>query len=169
MAMGLPLVVAVIVLDQAVKALVAGEPRFGAMGCLAAPRLRRRHADPARLQRTPFVQPINDLEPRRQFRALQAEGLARWALFALTSLICCRIHVWLSAGRTLDDRTVLVRLVIGGPWQSGRRARVRGGGGLSRLLGPLFPVDFQCRDAAISVGAAFLLLDQLLASRKPRS
>jgi len=60
-----------------------------------------------------FVQPINDLETRRQFRALQAEGLARWALFALTSLIAVGFTVWLlRAERWMT--ALSLSLVIGG-------------------------------------------------------
>ena len=64
---------------------------------------------------------------------------------------------------------VLLSLVIGGAVGNlVDRARFGAVVDFLDFSGLYFPWIFNVADAAISVGAAFLLLDQLLASRKPR-
>jgi signal peptidase II len=107
---------------------------------------------------------------------MQAEGLARWGLFIVISGIAVGFTLWLlraeraltalalamvigGAVGNLIDRAVFGAVVdfidFQGPWFGWNIAGWPVG----------FPWIFNVADAAISIGAVVLLLDQLLAGR----
>jgi signal peptidase II len=111
------------------------------------------------------------------FGAMQAEGLARWGLFVMISGIAIGFTIWLlraerkltalalsmvigGAVGNLIDRAIFGAVVdfidFQGPWFGWNI----GGWDVG------FPWIFNVADAAISIGAGVLLLDQLLAGRK---
>ncbi len=167
---GLPLAIAIIVLDQISKAWVLGEGAFNALGCL---------------DRTQpcggfeVVGPIFNSEPFFSFTmtwnrgvsfgVLQAEGWARWALFLMTSGIAIGFIIWLlRAARTTT--ALALSLVIGGAIGNMiDRARFGAVVDFLDFSGFWFPWIFNVADAGITVGAALLLLDQVLASRPTKS
>ncbi len=166
---GLPLVAAIIALDQLTKSMVLGEPGFGAMECLTgvsscggvvlAPPVFNQH---------PLLSLSMTWNHGVSFGALQSEGLARWALFAATSLIAVGFTVWLLRAERWMTALSLSLVIGGAVGNLVDRARFGAVVDFLDFSGLYFPWIFNVADAAISVGAAFLLLDQLLASRKLR-
>ncbi|MDZ4761374.1 MAG: signal peptidase II [Alphaproteobacteria bacterium] len=155
----LPLAVTIIGLDQLSKHLILGEPAFNALACLA---------DNAcgRIELSPVFDLSMTWNRGVSFGALQAEGAARWVLFALTSAIAIGFTVWLlRAERWLT--ALSLALVIGGAVGNlVDRARFGAVVDFLDFSGMFFPWIFNVADASISVGAAILLLDQVLAGRK---
>lgn len=157
---GGPLVVIVLVLDQWTKWLVLSEPRFNALGCLDG------------MERCGKIElsPIFDLtmlwNRGVSFGALQADGAARWILFAVTACIAVVFAVWLlrAARWTL---ALALSLVIGGAIGNLiDRARFGAVVDFLDFSGIYFVWVFNVADAAISVGAVLLLLDQFFMSRQ---
>lgn len=157
---GAPLSLGVIVLDQISKAMILGEPRFNALGCLSDPRTCGGFE----------LSPVFDLSMTWNrgvsFGALQSDGAARWILFLLTGVIAAGFAVWLSqAQRRLT--ALALSLVIGGAIGNLiDRARFGAVVDFLDFSDIYFIWVFNVADAAISVGAAVLLLDQVLAGRK---
>jgi signal peptidase II len=160
---GLPLVAVIIILDQIAKAVVMGSQELNARGCLSD------NSACGRIDVLPIFNLSMTWNRGVSFGALQSEGLARWALFALTSLIAVGFTVWLlRAERRLT--ALSLSLVIGGAVGNlVDRARFGAVVDFLDFSGLYFPWIFNVADASISVGAGLLLLDQLLASRKPKS
>lgn len=159
---GLPLVIVIIVVDQIAKAMVLAEPAFNAMGCLPG-------ATPCgRIAISGIFNLSMTWNHGVSFGALQSEGLARWALFALTSLIAVGFTVWLLRAERWMTALSLSLVIGGAVGNLVDRARFGAVVDFLDFSGLFFPWIFNVADAAITVGAAFLLLDQLLASRKPR-
>ena len=159
---GLPLVAGIIALDQVAKASVLGEPAFNAMGCLTG------EAPCGRIALSRAFNLSMTWNHGVSFGALQSEGLARWALFALTSLIAVGFTVWLLRAERWMTALSLSLVIGGAVGNLVDRARFGAVVDFLDFSGLYFPWIFNVADAAITVGAAFLLLDQLLASRKPR-
>ena len=167
---GLPLALAIIDLDQISKAWVLGESAFNALGCLDRTQACGGY---------PVIGPLLNSEPffsltmtwnrGVSFGALQAEGWARWALFLMTCGIAAGFTVWLlRAGRALT--ALALSMVIGGAIGNMiDRARFGAVVDFLDFSGLYFPWIFNVADAGITVGAALLLLDQLLASRQSKS
>jgi signal peptidase II len=158
---GLPLVAGVIALDQVSKALVLGEPKLNAMGCLP------NTIECGRIELSPVFDLTMTWNRGVSFGALQAEGIARWGLFIVTAAIAIGFTLWLlRASRKLT--ALALALVIGGAIGNlVDRARFGAVVDFLDFSGLFFPWIFNVADAAISVGAVLLLLDQLLAGRKP--
>jgi signal peptidase II len=157
---GLPLVIAIIGLDQLTKYLVLNEPAFNALGCLDGSSFC------GRIELSPIFDLSMTWNRGVSFGALQAEGMARWGLFALTSGIALGFTVWLlRAERWLT--ALSLSLVIGGA-VGNLIDRARFGAVVDFLdfSALYFPWIFNVADAGITVGAGVLLLDQLLAGRK---
>jgi signal peptidase II len=159
---GLPLVAGIIALDQVAKAMVLAEPAFNAMGCLAG------DAPCGRIALSGIFNLSMTWNRGVSFGALQSEGLARWALFALTSLIAVGFTVWLLRAERWMTALSLSLVIGGAVGNLVDRARFGAVVDFLDFSGLYFPWIFNVADAAITVGAAFLLLDQLLASRKPQ-
>ncbi len=168
---GIPLIIAIVVVDQLTKAWVLGNPEFRAIDCL------NRLAPCGRIEMSSVLDFSMMWNRGISFGLAQADGLARWALFAVISCIAVGFTIWLlraerwltalalsmvvgGAVGNLIDRAVFGAVVdfidFKGPWF-----------GVTRGSWPLgFPWIFNVADAAISLGAIILLLDQLLVGRK---
>ncbi|MEY4783605.1 MAG: hypothetical protein RIR41_1540 [Pseudomonadota bacterium] len=167
---GIPLVIAIVVLDQLTKAWVLGAPEFRAMDCLVGA------APCGRIEISALMDFSMIWNRGVSFGAMQAEGLARWGLFVMISGIAIGFTIWLlraerkltalalsmvigGAVGNLIDRAIFGAVVdfidFQGPWFGWNI----GGWDVG------FPWIFNVADAAISIGAGVLLLDQLLAGR----
>ncbi|MEZ6030539.1 MAG: signal peptidase II [Hyphomonadaceae bacterium] len=166
----IPLIVAIVALDQLTKAWVLGTPDFRALECLAG-------GPCGRIELSSVMDFSMTWNRGVSFGAMQADGLARWGLFVVISMISIGFTVWLlraerkttalalalvvgGAVGNLIDRAVFGAVVdfidFQGPWF-----------GLNLFGWPVgFPWIFNVADASISIGAIFLLVDQLLVGRK---
>ncbi|MCI4643293.1 MAG: signal peptidase II [Hyphomonadaceae bacterium] len=153
----------VVVVDQWSKFLVLSEPRFKALDCL----------DPARPCGGIEISAMFDLtmlwNRGMSFGALQSEGVMRWVLVAVTIGIAVGFAVWLTrATRWLT--ALALALVVGGAIGN-VIDRIRFGAvvdflDFSGIWRPyFFNYVFNVADAAITVGAVLLFLDQFILSR----
>ncbi len=157
------LVPLILVLDQATKWWVLNTPVFNALACLEA----RRGCGQIE------VSGIFDLtmvwNRGMSYGLFQSEGAARWLLVALTLTIAIVFAIWLArAERRLT--ALSLALVVGGA-VGNVIDRIRFGAVVDffDFSGLWFPYVFNVADAAISVGAVLLFLDQFLVSRKEKS
>ncbi len=153
-----PLSAIVIAIDQITKSMVLAEPVFRALDCLSG-------GICGRIEISTLFDLSMTWNRGVSFGAFQAEGLARWGLFAMTSVIALGFSIWLlGAARRLT--ALALCLVIGGA-VGNLIDRARFGAVVDFLdfSGMYFPWVFNVADASITVGAACLLLDQLLAGR----
>ncbi|MEM6625502.1 MAG: signal peptidase II [Pseudomonadota bacterium] len=157
---GFPLAAISIVLDQITKALVLGEPRFNALGCLD------RTQPCGKIEISAIFDFSMVWNRGMSFGAFQSEGVMRWVLFAVSGAIAVGFAVWLTrAERRLT--ALALSLVVGGAIGNMiDRARFGAVVDFLDFSGLWFPWVFNIADAAISVGAAVLFLDQVLAGRK---
>ncbi|WOR16002.1 signal peptidase II [Hyphomonas sp. FCG-A18] len=157
------LIPVVVILDQWTKWLVLNEPRFNALNCLD------------RTQRCGQIEisGIFDLSMvwnrGISFGIGQSEGVMRWVLVALTIGIAIGFAVWLfRVGRHWTG--LALALVVGGAIGN-VIDRVMFGAvvdflDFSGIWRPyFFNYVFNVADAAISVGAVLLFVDQFLMSR----
>lgn len=168
---GLPLAAGIVVVDQLTKAWVLGTEKFNALGCLATNiGCGRIEVIPPLLNEHPFFSLSMVWNRGVSFGFAQSEGWARWFLVAMTAVIAAGFLIWLlRASRWMT--ALALALVVGGAIGNNLIDRVRFGAVVDFLdfSGLYFPWIFNVADAGISVGAALLLLDQVLASRKPQS
>lgn len=153
------LVPVILVVDQLSKAWVLATPAFNARACLDAPGLCGGIE----------ISGLFDLRMvwnrGISFGALQSDGLMRWVLVAMTLAIAVGFAIWLwRARRWLTGLSL--SLVVGGA-VGNVIDRIRFGAVVDFLdfSGLYFFYVFNVADAAITVGAALLFLDQLLWSR----
>jgi signal peptidase II len=157
------LVPVVVILDQWTKWLVLNEPRFNALNCLD------------RTERCGQIEisGIFDLSMvwnrGISFGLGQSEGIMRWVLVALTVGIAIGFAIWLArVGRHWTG--LALALVVGGAIGN-VIDRVMFGAvvdflDFSGIWRPyFFNYVFNVADAAISVGAVLLFVDQFLMSR----
>ena len=160
---GVPLILVLIALDQVTKAWVLGNPAFNAMACL----------DGTDVCRKIEISGIFDFSMTWNrgvsFGALQAEGLARWGLFAMIGVISIGFTLWLFRAERWMTALALSMVVGGAVGNLIDRARFGAVVDFLDFSGLFFPWIFNVADASISVGAVALLLDQLLAGRKTPS
>jgi signal peptidase II len=167
---GIPLIVVLVALDQLSKAWVLATPDFRALDCLNG------IAPCGRIEVSPLFDFSMTWNRGVSFGAMQAEGLARWGLFIVISGIAIGFTIWLlRAERTLT--ALALSMVVGGAVGNLIDRAVFGavvdfidfqGPWFGWTLGgwPVgFPWIFNVADAAISIGAIILLLDQLLVGR----
>lgn len=172
---GIPVIIAVIVLDQLTKAWVLATPDFRALECLEG------IARCGRIEISPLFDFSMTWNRGVSFGVMQSDGIARWLLVFLTAGIGLGFFIWLlRAERWMT--ALSLSLVIGGAIGNNLIDRVRFGAVVDFVdfSGPWFgwrigewgvgfPWIFNVADAAITVGAVILLLDQLLAGRnRPR-
>ncbi|MDJ0922352.1 MAG: signal peptidase II [Henriciella sp.] len=150
----------ILVLDQWSKYLVLQEPRFNALGCL----------DGAELCGRIELSPIFDLSMvwnrGVSFGIGQSEGVMRWVLVIMTLAIAIGFAVWLwRAGRLLTG--LALSLVVGGAIGN-VIDRIRFGAVVDffDFSGIYFIWVFNVADAAITVGAVLLFIDQFLMSQE---
>lgn len=158
-----PLFVLLVSVDQWTKAMVLEAPAFNALDCLD------------RTVRCGGVEisGVFDLSMTWNrgvsFGAFQSEGVMRWALFGLTAAIAIGFAGWLArTGRRLTA-FALALVISGAVGNLVDRARFGAVIDFLDFRGLFFPWIFNVADAAITVGACLLLLDQFLAGRRTTS
>jgi len=158
------LIPVIVILDQISKWMILNEPKFNAIGCLD--QIQRC----GRMEVLPFFE-LNMVWNRGiSFGIGQSEGAMRWVLVLLTTAIAIAFTVWLlNVGRRFTG--LALALVIGGAFGN-VIDRVRFGAvvdflDFSDIWPPyFFNYVFNVADAAISVGAVLLFVDQFLMSRE---
>lgn len=161
------LVPVIVILDQWSKAAILNEPKFNAIGCLD------------QTQRCGQIEVLSFFDLTMvwnrgiSFGIGQSEGIMRWLLVILTTAIAIGFSVWLyRAARRFTG--LALALVIGGAFGN-VIDRVRFGAvvdflDFSGIFRPyFFNYVFNVADAAISVGAVLLFVDQFLMSRQDKA
>ncbi len=157
----------IIVLDQWSKWLILDNPQFNALGCLDQTQLC------GKVDVVSFFD-LNMVWNRGiSFGIGQSEGVMRWLLVIVTSAIAIGFTVWLlRAARRFTG--IALALVIGGAFGN-VIDRVRFGAvvdflDFSGIFRPyFFNYVFNVADAAISVGAVLLFVDQILMSQQEKT
>lgn len=168
---GVPLILGIIVLDQLSKAWVLATPQLNAVDCLQANVLC------GRIEMSPLFDFSMTWNRGVSFGVMQSEGLARWGLFVVIGAIAVGFSLWLLRAERWMTALALAMVVGGAVGNLVDRARFGAVVDFIDFSGPWFgahigswpvgfPWIFNVADAAISLGAALLLLDQLLAGRK---
>jgi signal peptidase II len=168
---GVPLILAIVALDQLTKAWILGTSAFGALDCLQGPSVC------GKIELSPIFDLTMIWNRGVSFGAFQAEGLARWGLFIMIGAIAAGFTIWLLRAERWMAALALAMVVGGAVGNLIDRARFGAVVDFIDFSGPWFgwviagwkvgfPWIFNVADASISVGAAALLLDQLLAGRK---
>jgi signal peptidase II len=159
----LVLVPVVILADQVTKWLILSEPRFNALACLDSPNT---------CGTIPMPGPIDFSmlwNRGMSYGFLQSEGIMRWVLSAVMLVIALGFLVWLlrAEGRLLK---LSLALVVGGAFGN-LIDRVRFGAVVDFINANdlFFPWVFNVADAAISVGAVLLFVDQFLLSGRKQA
>ena len=159
----LTLVPVVILADQVTKWLILSEPRFNALACLDLPKT---------CGTIPMPGPIDFSmlwNRGMSYGFLQSEGIMRWVLSAVMLVIALGFLVWLmrAEGRLLK---LALALVVGGAFGN-LIDRVRFGAVVDFINANdlFFPWVFNVADAAISVGAVLLFVDQFLLSGRKQA
>lgn len=157
----------VVVLDQWSKSAILNEPKFNALACL----------DPlqgcGKIEVLPFFDLTMVWNRGVSFGIGQSEGVMRWLLVAMTTAIAIGFSVWLYRA-TRRFTGLALALVIGGAFGN-VIDRVRFGAvvdflDFSGIFRPyFFNYVFNVADAAISVGAVLLFVDQFLMSRQDKA
>ncbi len=157
------LIPVIVVLDQWSKLLVLQEPVFNALACLEG----------AQRCGQIKISAIFDLSMvwnrGISFGTLQSEGVMRWVLVGFQIAIAVGFTVWLLKV-TRRWTALALALVIGGAIGN-VIDRIRFGAVVDFLdfSGMYFIWVFNVADAAISVGAVLLFIDQFLMSRSESS
>lgn len=168
---GVPLILGIIVLDQLSKAWVLATPELRALDCLPATQMC------GRIEISSVFDFSMTWNRGVSFGVMQSEGLARWGLFFVIGAIAVGFSLWLLRAERWLTAAALAMVVGGAVGNLVDRARFGAVVDFIDFSGPWFgayignwpvgfPWIFNVADAAISLGAALLLLDQLLAGRK---
>src|SRR5262249_16223810 len=104
---GVPLIFGIIALDQLTKAWVLGNPAFNAMECLQNNSLCRK------IEISGMFDLSMTWNRRVSFGAVQAEGIARWGLFAMIGIIAVGFTFWLLRAERWMTALALA-MVVGG-------------------------------------------------------
>jgi signal peptidase II len=160
---GVPLILALIALDQVTKTWVLGNSAFNAMNCLPDTALC------GKIEVSGIFDLTMTWNRGVSFGALQAEGMARWGLFAMIGVIAIGFTLWLFRAERWMTALALAMVVGGAVGNLIDRARFGAVVDFLDFSGMYFPWIFNVADASISIGAVALLLDQLLAGRKTPS
>lgn len=161
------LVPIIVIVDQWSKAAILSEPKFNALGCLD------QSQSCGQIEILSFFDLTMVWNRGISFGIGQSEGLMRWLLVLLTTAIAIGFTIWLfRAARRFTG--LALALVIGGAFGN-VIDRVRFGAvvdflDFSGILRPyFFNYVFNVADAAISVGAVLLFVDQFLMSRQDKA
>ena len=161
------LIPVIVILDQWSKWLVLNEPTFNALGCLD------RTQRCGQIEVTFFFDLTMVWNRGISFGIGQSEGLMRWVLVLMTTAIAIGFTVWLFKA-TRRFTGIALALVVGGAFGN-VIDRVRFGAvvdffDFSGIFRPyFFNYVFNVADAAISVGAVLLFVDQFLMSRQEKT
>lgn len=167
----IPLIVGIVAIDQLTKAWVLNTPVFQAVACLDAAWLCDR------MEISPVMDFSMTWNRGVSFGAMQADGIARWVLFGVISAIAVGFTIWLLRAERKTTALALALVVGGAVGNLIDRAIFGAVVDFIDFRGPWFgwnlfgwdvgfPWIFNIADAAISIGAIFLLVDQLLVGRK---
>ena len=163
------LIALIIILDQATKFWVLEVLKLSPPGCL------ERTGPCDRIE----ISSVFDLSMvwnrGVSFGMMQAEGWMRWALFALSAVIALVFTVWLLRTSSVFTAFTLTLVVGGAVGNLIDRGRFGAVADFLDFSGPWFgwhignwPIGFgyvfNVADAAISIGAVLLILDQLVLS-----
>jgi signal peptidase II len=158
------LIPVIVLVDQWTKWLILNDPRFNALGCLDQTERC------GRVDILPFFDLTMVWNRGISFGIGQSEGIMRWFLVLMTTAIAIGFSIWLfNAMRRFTG--IALALVIGGAFGN-VIDRIRFGAvvdflDFSGLIRPyFFNYVFNVADAAISVGAVLLFIDQFLMSRQ---
>ena len=157
----------IVVLDQWTKWLVLNEPTFNALGCLD------RTQRCGQIEVASFFDLTMVWNRGISFGIGQSEGIMRWVLVLMTTAIAIGFTVWLFKA-TRRFTGIALALVVGGAFGN-VIDRVRFGAvvdffDFSGIFRPyFFNYVFNVADAAISVGAVLLFVDQFLMSRQQKT
>lgn len=156
-------ILAVIGLDQWTKWLVLSAPEtFNAMGCL--------NGEWCGHVELPGPMDLSMVWNRGvSFGTFQAEGLARWGLFALSGVIAAVFAVWLARADHWLTRVSLALVIAGAIGNMIDRARFGAVVDFINFREIHFYWVFNIADSAITVGAILLFLDQLLVSPRKQA
>jgi signal peptidase II len=157
---GVPLIIAIVILDQITKAWVLGTSAFNALECLHNTSMC------GKIELSPIFDLTMTWNRGVSFGAFQADGLARWGLFVVIGAIAVGFSLWLFRAERWLTALALAMVVGGAVGNLIDRARFGAVVDFLDFSGLYFPWIFNVADASISVGAAVLLLDQVLAGRK---
>lgn len=147
-----------VILDQWSKALVLGEARFNALGCL----------DRAQRCGKIEINPLFDFSMvwnyGMSFGSFQSEGIMRWVLVGVACAIAVGFAVWLFRASHWVTATALSFVVAGAIGNVIDRVRF---GAVVDFIDvsdaiPFFPWVFNVADSAVTVGAVLLLFDQFI-------
>lgn len=173
---GVPLIAAILVLDQVTKAWVLATPELSALTCL------ERGGPCGAIELSSLLDIRMMWNPGVSFGLfgfLQSLGLG-WLLFVGIGLIAVGFTLWLFRAERSLTAVALAMVVGGAVGNLIDRARFGAVVDFIDFSGPWFnitlggwplgfPWIFNVADASISLGAAILLLDQVLVSRKRAS
>ncbi len=160
----LALIPVVVMADQWTKWLVLNEPRFNAMGCLNGP---------GGCGHIPLPGPV-DLtmlwNRGMSYGLFQSDGIGRWILAILMFVIAIGFLYWLLRHAEGWLLRLSLALVVGGAFGN-LIDRVRFGAVVDFINASdlFFPWVFNVADAAISVGAVLLFIDQFLLSDRKQA
>lgn len=160
----LALIPIVVLADQWTKYLVLKEPRFNALGCLEPP---------GACGHIPLPGPI-DLtmlwNRGMSYGLFQSEGIGRWILATLMFVIAIGFLYWLVRHAEGWLLRLSLALVVGGAFGN-LIDRVRFGAVVDFINANdlFFPWVFNVADAAISVGAVLLFVDQFVLSDRKQA
>ncbi|MEL6857632.1 MAG: signal peptidase II [Pseudomonadota bacterium] len=157
----------IVLLDQWTKWLILNAPQFNALGCLDQTQRC------GKFDVLSFFDLTMVWNRGISFGIGQSEGVMRWLLVILTTAIAIGFTVWLlRAARRFTG--IALALVIGGAFGN-VIDRVRFGAvvdflDFSGIFRPyFFNYVFNVADAAISVGAVLLFVDQFLMSQQDKT
>ncbi len=159
-AMAFGLLPVVIIIDQITKYIVLSEPQFRALECLD------RSVRCGKIELSSIFDLTMVWNRGMSFGALQSEGVMRWVLVVVTVSIAIGFGVWLFRATRRLTITALTLIVAGAAGNVVDRIRFGAVVDFFDFSGLYFPYVFNVADAAISVGAALLFLDQFLLSRE---
>lgn len=161
------LIPVIVIVDQWTKWLILDDAQFNAIGCLDQSQRC------GRVDVLPFFDLTMVWNRGISFGIGQSEGIMRWLLVILTTAIAIGFTVWLlRAARRFTG--IALALVIGGAFGN-VIDRVRFGAvvdflDFSGIFRPyFFNYVFNVADAAISVGAVLLFVDQFLMSQQDKT
>lgn len=161
------LIPVIVIVDQWTKWLILDDAQFNAIGCLDQTQRC------GRVDVLPFFDLTMVWNRGISFGIGQSEGIMRWLLVILTTAIAIGFTVWLlRAARRFTG--IALALVIGGAFGN-VIDRVRFGAvvdflDFSGIFRPyFFNYVFNVADAAISVGAVLLFVDQFLMSQQDKT
>ena len=151
----------VLLLDQWSKAMILARPDlFNALGCLNDTRLCGEVKVPGPMDLTMVW------NRGISFGTLEAEGWARWALFGLAGVISVVFMVWLTRAQRWLTMLSLALVIGGAIGNMIDRARFGAVVDFLNFSEIWFIWVFNVADAAITVGAILLFVDQYLVSRE---